>query len=125
MYFSITNNYNCNDKVFLMSDSILSVVSEKRKKAMRLNEDEIRFLTQFYEKDLKFIDSKHFHNRQIIFPDPLPEVKTNLIYGSWDTNAAEIVGQGTFDSDFDVITTRVSTVSEPNLFMNLLIQFQE
>lgn len=54
-----------------------------------------------------------------------PQAATNLVVGNWTTNGVSTVGVGSFNSGFDSVTSRVSTVSKNAQFMNLLMQFQE
>ena len=54
----------------------------------------------------------------------LPQVSSDLVAGGWATNGISTVGVGTFDSEFDSVTSRVSTASEEAQFMNLLMEFQ-
>ena len=55
----------------------------------------------------------------------IPQVASDLVVGNWTTNGISTDGVGTFDSEFDSVTSRVSTVSEGEQFMNLLMQFRE
>lgn len=53
-----------------------------------------------------------------------PQVSFDLVAGGWSTNGISTIGVGTFDSAFDSVTSRVSTASEEEQFMNLLMEFQ-
>ncbi len=50
------------------------------------------------------------------------EQNTDLAIGSWKTNAVDVLGSGTLDSEFDTVTNRVQTDVEDRQFLKLLIK---